>query len=290
MRQPVRSVALLGKARNAVAAELASDAQAWFAARGVSCVSFIYQAEDKEFLTRLGDADLVVVLGGDGTLVSVTRQLAAQPRPVMGVNLGRVGFLTEISPDAWESAFERIIRDGVMVEKGLALHYALVRKGKPLSEGLAVNDIVISRGGPARLVSLELVVEGARLATLRADGLILSTPTGSTGYMGSARGPLLYPGIDAYGVTALCPFLSNFLPMVLPAKTCFTVTVVEAGPEIYMTVDGQEALRLEAGDRLEAYGEPDRVRFARLDGEGYFAKLRSAGFVRDFTGPGMEQA
>ncbi len=289
-RHPVRSVALLGKAGNAAAAELSAAARRWFGEGGVSCAAFAYTADDKNFVARLGDADLVIVLGGDGTLVSVARHLAASPRPIIGVNLGRVGFLAEISPDAWESACARIMRDGVMLETGLALRYSLTRDGEGLCGGLAVNDIVISRGGPARLVSLELAVEGARLAVMRADGLIVSTPTGSTGYTGSARGPLLYPGIDAYVVTALCPFLGNFLPMVLPSGTGFSVTVDEAGPESYLTVDGQEALRLTRGDRLEARGEPDCVCFARLDGEGYFAKLRSAGFVRDFGGQGSEQA
>ncbi len=283
-RHPVRSVALLHKEGNAAAAELSRAVSEWFAGRNVPCAAFPYASENPGPFLRLGSADVVIVLGGDGTLVSVARYLAPAPRPLIGVNLGRVGFLAEIAPGDWRDAFTAMLRDGVLLEEGLALRYCLNRRGVFPASGLAVNDIVISRGGPARLVSLELTVGGIRLATLRADGLILSTPTGSTGYTGSARGPLLSPGLAAYAVTPICPFLSNFLPLVLSGDTHLAVTVVEAGPEIYMTVDGQESLRLEEGDCLEACGEPDSIRFARLDGEGYFSKLRSAGFVRDFSG------
>ncbi len=211
VRHPVRSVALLSKDGNVIADDLRAAAASWFARRGVPCQAFAYTAEDQDLASRLQGVDLVVVLGGDGTLVSVTRQLTAAPRPVLGVNLGRVGFLTEICPEAWQDAFEAILREGVLLEKGMALRYNLLRGGTSLVAGIAVNDIVISRGGPARLVSLALTVGGIRLAVLRADGLILSTPTGSTGYTGSARGPLLYPGLEAYAVTPICPFLSNFL-------------------------------------------------------------------------------
>ena len=281
-RRPIRSVALLGKPLKAADA-LRLAAQSWFMKLGIPCVSFLYDHADAFLEERLEGADLVIVFGGDGTLVSVSRRLAEHPRPILGVNLGRVGFLTEVDPETWEEAFTRLLEDGVLLEKSLMLRYHLRRGGETVVQGLAVNDIVLSRGGPARLVSLALTVDDIRLAVLRADGLIVSTPTGSTGYTGSARGPLLHPGLGAYAVTAICPFLSNFLPMVVAGETRFSIAVEESCPEIYLTVDGQESLQIREGDVLETVGEPDRVCFARIDGEGYFAKLRAVGFIQDFS-------
>jgi len=126
-------------------------------------------------------------------------------------------------------------------------------------------------------------VDGIRLARLRADGLIVATPTGSTGYTSSARGPLLHPGINAYAVTAISPFMSYFSPMVVASETEFSITVDATDPGIYLTIDGQESSELQQGDVLKTTGCKDRVCFARIDEESYFAKLRSAGFMRDFT-------
>lgn len=282
-RLPVRSVTLCAKEDSPQAEALRLAACRWFSARGVRCSSFVYSQSDPDFTDKAADADVVIVLGGDGTLVSVARRLADFPRPILGVNLGRVGFLAEVSPDSWEDAFSRMLETGIAVDDGLALAYTLARGGENARAGLAVNDLVLSRGGPARLVSLALDVNALRLAVLRADGLIVSTPTGSTGYTGSARGPLLHPGLNAYAVTAICPFMSNFLPMVVDGRTTFSITLEESGPEAYLTVDGQESCRVREGDVLCVTGRENRIRFARIDDGGYFAKLRFAGFVKDFA-------
>ena len=282
-RQPVQAVALCSKAGSEAAETLRAAICQWFGERRVPCVSFTYDPHAPDFFDSLGNADIVIVLGGDGTLVSVARRLAPFPKAVIGVNLGRVGFLAEVNPENWQDAFTRMLETGVAVESGLVLRYSLSRGGGILREGLAVNDLVVSRGGPARLISLALAVNSRHLAVLRADGLIISTPTGSTGYTGSARGPLLHPGLSAYAVTPICPFMSNFLPMVVSGETCFSVTVEEGGTEVFLTVDGQESCELREGDSLAMTGREDSIRFARIDDEGYFAKLRFAGFVRDFA-------
>ena len=281
VRQPVKSVVLVARDVGEVVASLRDTMTRWFKERGVACSSFVYSREETDFPGKVGAADVVIVLGGDGTLVSVARNLAPHPRPILGVNLGRVGFLAEVSPETWESFFSRMLEHGVRLEHSAALRYSCVRGEKSLREGLAVNDLVVSRGGPARLVSLALTVDGIRLAQLRADGVIAATPTGSTGYTSSARGPLLHPGLDAFSVTPICPFMSNFSPMVVSGRTRVAIAVREAGPGIYLTVDGQESLEVRLGDVLHVTGETDGICFARIDDEGYFAKLRSAGFVRE---------
>ncbi|MCC8194675.1 MAG: NAD(+)/NADH kinase, partial [Deltaproteobacteria bacterium] len=144
----------------------------WLGGRGIPCAVIAYEHTDTAIAARAGETDIIIVLGGDGTFVGVARKLAADPRPILGVNLGRVGFLAEIAPDSWKGAFSRMLDIGVRLENGMALGYTLLRDGSPIWSGLAVNDLVVSRGGPARLVSLALTVDGNRLARLRADGLI----------------------------------------------------------------------------------------------------------------------
>ena len=283
-RYPIRSVALIARDATSRSASLSEEMGRWFAARNIPCVRLLYDQRGCDLPAMLDGAALAIVLGGDGTFVGVARKLAADPKPILGVNLGRVGFLAEVSPDFWESAFSRMLDNGVRLESGMVLSYSLMRGSQCLQAGLAVNDLVVSRGGPARLVSLALMVDDIRLARLRADGLIVATPTGSTGYTSSAGGPLLHPGISAFSITPTCPFMSHFSPMVVAGATHFSVRVDAAGPGTYLTVDGQESVELRAGDVLETTGKQDGIRFARIDDAGYFAKLRSAGFVRDFAG------
>lgn len=262
---------------------LLRDMVLWFGDRGVVCDSFVYDYTASDFSRRVEGADIVIVLGGDGTLVSIARKLATAPSPILGVNLGRVGFLAEVMPDLWRDSFARMLEAGVGLERGAVLRYSLFRNGNVLREGLAVNDLVVSRGGPARLAGLALTVDGIRLALLRADGVIVATPTGSTGYSSSARGSLLHPRLNAFSITPICPFMSNFSPMVVSGGTRLSIAVEETGPGIYLTVDGQESLELGAGDALDITGQTDGICFARIDDESYFAKLRSAGIVRDFA-------
>lgn len=283
-RLPVRSVALVARDAGEAASSLCREMTPWFAARGVPCAAFVYDHTDTAFFDKVVHRDLVIVLGGDGTVVSVARKLASHPRPIVGVNLGRVGFLAEVSPQNWQTSFSHMLERGIGVDNSTALRYALLRGEDTLMEGLAVNDLVVSRGGPARLASLALHMDGIHMALLRADGLVIGTPTGSTGYTSSAGGPLLQPGLHAFSVTPICPFMNNFSPMVIAGGTRLAITVEAPGPGIYLTVDGQESLELRLGDSLHLTGEANRIHFARIDDESYFAKLRSAGFVRDFVG------
>lgn len=282
-RIPVTRVALVARDDSPTVTALLRDMARWFGEREIACDFFVYDYTAAEFSHRVEGADIVIVLGGDGTLVSIARKLATTPSPILGVNLGRVGFLAEVMPDSWRDSFARMLETGVGLERGAVLRYLLLRDGKVFREGLSVNDLVVSRGGPARLVGLALTVDGIRLALLRADGVIVATPTGSTGYSSSARGPLLHPGLNAFSITPICPFMSNFSPMVVSGGTRLSIAVEEVGPGIYLTVDGQESLELGLGDVLDITGQADGICFARIDDESYFAKLRSAGIVRDFA-------
>jgi NAD+ kinase len=150
--------------------------------------------------------------------------------------------------------------------------------------GVAVNDVVISRGGLARLLAMDLAVDNKKLAYLRADGLIISTPTGSTAYSSSAGGPILHPSLKVYSVTAICPFLTHPLPLVLCAEAELTALILETSATTFVTIDGQELLRLSPEDVLKVKGIPDGILFASFGFADYFGKLQETGFITDSPG------
>ena len=273
----VASMALTAKEGNPSAEAACREVEQWLRARGVP----VWNCEDGSRLAGNGrEAGLVLVFGGDGTMVSVGRKLLGTCTPLAGVNFGRVGFLAELSEQNWESKLAEVLKNGLVVEARMSLRYELYRDGSVIHSGEVINDAVVTRGKVARLVNLFLGVNGASFVSLRSDGLIFSTPTGSSGYAGSAGGPLLMPALNAYVVAAICPYLSSFPPLTLSPETVFSVIVGEAAPDLYLTLDGQEAHPLAEGDRLEIRGVPDRFFMADFGLKDYFERLREVGFVQ----------
>ena len=230
-------------------------------------------------LKNMPDLDLLLILGGDGTIISVARQILDASVPITGINFGRVGFLAELTVSTWQGALETAFRLGMPLEKRMTLHYRLERAGAVLQEGEVINDAVITRGTCARLVRLNLLLDNYPMVCLRSDGLIMSTPTGSTGYCCSAGGSVLTPRLNAFAVAAICPFLNAFSPLVLDAASCFEVHLDDPGLDVFLTLDGQETLPLRVGDRLKVTGRPDRLLFATTGSENYVDKLRRSGFI-----------
>lgn len=273
----VASVALTAKEGNPSAEAACREVEQWLRARGVP----VWNCGDGNcFAGNSREAGLVLVFGGDGTMVSVARKLLGSRIPLAGVNFGRVGFLAELSEQNWEPKLSEVLENGLAVEARMSLRYELYRDNSVIHSGEVINDAVVTRGKVARLVNLFLGVNGASFVSLRSDGLILSTPTGSSGYAGSAGGPLLMPALNAYVVAAICPYLSSFPPLTLSPETVFSVVVGEAAPDLYLTLDGQEAHPLAEGDRLEIRGERDRFFMADFGLKDYFERLREVGFVQ----------
>lgn len=272
----VASVALMAKEGNHPAEAACCNVERWLRDRGVSVRSCGRSGEGFA-------ADLILVFGGDGTMVSMARRALGTGIPLAGVNFGRVGFLTELSGRDWEEKLIEALNRGLAVEARMSLRYDLYRDGAVLRTGEVINDVVVTRGKVARLVNLFVAVNDTPFVSLRSDGLIVSTPTGSSGYAGSAGGPLLMPGFNAYVVAAICPFLSSFPPLVFSPDTVFSVTVGEAAPDLYLTLDGQEAHPLAEGDRLEVRGVPERFFMADFGLKNYFERLREVGFVQTAT-------
>jgi len=211
----------------------------------------------REALTQ--EVDLVVSLGGDGTLLSVARAAGTRSVPILGVNLGRLGFLTEVNIDEVRAALEKVLAgDGTVVPR-MRLEVEAFRGGERLGHYHALNDAVLTRQVLSRMIDLEARADGVKVTTYHADGLIVSTPTGSTAYSLSAGGPLLLPGLEAIILTPICPHSLTQRPIVLPQNVELEIVVEAESGDAALTVDGQEGLDLEPGDRVVMHRSPHPV-------------------------------
>jgi NAD+ kinase len=219
--------------------------------------------------------DLVVVLGGDGTLLAVARNYAGGP-PLLGVNLGRLGFLTEVPRDELYPALIEILAGRYEVEPRSLLDIELVRDGDVPRRFRALNDAVIAKSALSRIIDLRLAVDGRFVSRYRSDGLVVSTPTGSTAYNLSAGGPILHPRLPVAVLTPICPHTLTLRPLVVPDSAVIEVTLETQTESVYVTVDGQEGTELAAGDRVRVTRAPDEVRLVRTaEPRSIFEGLRS---------------
>lgn len=193
-------------------------------------------------------ADLLVVLGGDGTLLSMARAAEARAVPILGINLGTLGFLAEVSVDEMEPALARALAGEMRVERRLRLTVEHLREGRVVGRWLALNDAVVA-ASLARLIEIETRADGQLVTTYHADGLIVATPTGSTAYSLSAGGPILLPGLGAFVLTPICAHTLSQRPLVVPDAAVLEIAP-RAGAPARLTVDGQEGVELAPGDRV----------------------------------------
>jgi NAD+ kinase len=195
-----------------------------------------------------GVADLFIVLGGDGTLLSVARLMGSREVPILGVNLGGLGFLTEVTLDELFPTLELVLRDQFNVTRRLSLTARVLREGQVVASFEALNDAVITKTALSRIVDLETHVNGEYVATFRADGLIVSTPTGSTAYCLAAGGPIIYPTLPALVIIPICPHTLTNRPLVVPDTVVVEIIQGSAEEDVHLTVDGQVGVGLRHRD------------------------------------------
>jgi NAD+ kinase len=218
---------------------------------------------------------LVIVLGGDGTLLSVARVFATTGTPILGVNLGFLGFLTEIRLADLYSTLEGWCADCHKLDARAMLHSALLRDGAELTSFEALNEVVVSKKDIARMGQFAVELDGRPVAKFRADGVIVSTPTGSTAYTLAANGPILTPSVDALVVTPICPHLLTLRPIVVPGEAIVTVRVEGVPSHCLLTVDGQQAVEMRLGDEVRCQRSENTVNLVRIRESGFFDALRS---------------
>ncbi len=220
-------------------------------------------------------ADLVIVLGGDGTLLSVARHSGARRVPVLGVNLGGLGFLTDVRPEEIFPALERVFGGQYQLEQRSMLEAAAMRNGKVVQRFQALNDVVINKGALARILDLETSVDGTPICTYKADGLIVATPTGSTAYSLSAGGAIVEPSVGVVLVSPICPHTLTQRPIVLPGRSHLRIAVRSPDEDVVLTVDGQEGMKLANNDVVEVRASKNRVLLVRSPTHSFFELLRT---------------
>ena len=226
---------------------------------------------------RLADEnpDLVIVLGGDGTLLSAARAFAHTRTPILSVNLGSLGFLTEIPLSDLYTTLDLWCQGIADIDCRPLMHTSLVRNGLPIRQFDALNDVVVAKGTIARMGDYTVEIDRELVATFRADGVIVSTPTGSTAYNLAANGPIVMPSVSCMLVTPICPHLLTIRPIVMPGESEVTIRIEGVPNQIILTIDGQEAVDLQLGDEVHCRRSESSVRLLRLHRNGLFNVLRS---------------
>jgi len=275
-------VAIFAKVHDPRCQGVASELVTWLTARG--CVPLVdthlarhvgYQDGLSEEQIR-DQAELVVVLGGDGTLISVARLFSGREVPIVGVNLGSLGFLTEITVEQMYPVLEQCLADSHRITERMMLDVTVTRGDQEISRCQVLNDAVINKGALARIIELEARVNGDFLTNFKADGLIISTPTGSTGYSLSAGGPIVQPLMKCVLITPICPHTLTNRPIVLSYQSVIRITVKSSFDEmVYLTLDGQVGVELQEGDCIEISRAETTTALVTSPEKDYFAILRA---------------
>ncbi|MBF0477481.1 MAG: NAD(+)/NADH kinase [Deltaproteobacteria bacterium] len=278
----INHVAILPKINHRSAWETARSLQAWFRDHNVS--THIIKSYPTHPCRQEGQpeeakldwqADLIVVLGGDGTLLGAARGVGAAGTPILGVNLGGLGFLTEIGLEELNQTLPRIISGDFSIESRMTLDAEVVRGDEVQCLNTVLNDVVINKAAIARIMELGASIDDEFVTTFRADGLIISTPTGSTAYNLAAGGPILYPTLESIILTPICPFTLSNRPLIIPDKSVVRIEIDRAAEHVYITYDGQVGLSLKPGDHVVVRQGQSRINLVKSPSSGYFKILRT---------------
>ena len=284
MQAKIKTVLVIYKVEHDQARGMAWSVADWLVARGLTVLVRENSPEALPVAVPAGTVvsappELALILGGDGTMLSAARQRVAEGVPLFGINLGRVGFMTSAGVEDWQEALAEILDTGFTVARRILVDVTVIRGAATVFSTTAVNDAVISRGAMARLAAFEVTLGERDVCTLRADGVVVSTPTGSTAYCVSAGGPLIHPDLDVLCVVPICPFLSDFKPVVVPASDPVRLSLSAPETNMYLTCDGQELFPLDDNDTVVVAKANRTLMLAKRAGDSYFARLRLKGFI-----------
>ncbi|QWV99168.1 NAD(+)/NADH kinase [Geomonas nitrogeniifigens] len=281
----MKKIAIFAKVHDPRCLGVAEDLIGWLAGRGVTAhvekhlslrLRRTTLAESAESSEIARDADLVVVLGGDGTLIAAARLIGERDVPILAVNLGSLGFLTEITLDELYPSMERCLAGDFEVTERMMLLACVERAGEVVELHRVLNDAVINKGALARIIDMETSVNGRYLTTFKADGLIISTPTGSTGYSLSANGPIIHPELECISITPICPHTLTNRPLVVDAGAQIAIKLNYAPDEsVFLTLDGQVGMKLLSGDVVQIRKAPHVTRLIQSRSKDYFEVLRT---------------
>jgi NAD+ kinase len=259
---------------NASAIQAGEGLQSWLRARNIQANLLINEPEPN-FPPLPDEAEVIIVFGGDGTLLSAARHYGQQGTPILGVNVGGLGFITAIGLQKLYPILEKVLNHDFQVEERMQLTGTVIRQGEIFCQQSVLNDVVINKGALARIVELKTYIDNEYLTTYRADGLIVSTPTGSTAYTLGAGGPIVFPTLQAITLIPICPFTLTNRPLILPDTVTISVTLDERSRDVYVTFDGQVGFALQPQDIVEIKKGPGVIRLIKSPYKNYFEILRT---------------
>ena len=277
----MKSIGIISKPHHAEAKRVLEELVPWLAERGkavvmdVDTAALVGEATGVEKNRLPDEVAMIIVLGGDGTFLSVARLTEGRDVPLLGVNLGGLGFLTEVTQEQVFETLEEIFEGNYGVGERLLLQAHVHRDDERIAEYRALNDVVINKGALARIISLETYVNGAYVNTFAADGIIISTPTGSTAYNLAAGGPILSPELGAIIINPICPHTLTNRPLVLPEDVTVKVILKAEGEDVLLTLDGQVGFALRYDDVVEVRKAPQTVKLIEPPRRNYFQVLRT---------------
>jgi len=279
---PIRIVGIISKPRKEEVCAVVPTLTDWLKQRQIEvlydeetakCVDAPAQAVTRAELGRR--ADLAVVLGGDGTLLAAARALGDHDIPVLSINLGGLGFLTSFPREELYKALSLVFAGNYRVSERVLLDATLERGGATIARHRALNDVVVNKAAMARILSLDLYFDGSYACSYRADGIIFSTPTGSTAYSLSAGGPIVHSQVGAFVVTPICPHVLSNRPLVVPDQTKIELVVASGHEDAFLTIDGQVGVELRDADRITVTKSRNKLKLIRPPEKIYFEILRA---------------
>jgi NAD+ kinase len=278
----IRTTGIICKPIKEMVSTAVPPLMAWLAARGVS--SYLDQqtattvgAHDRGLRRDEmgGKIDWLIVLGGDGTLLSAARAMGADQVPILAVNLGGLGFLTSVTLEELYSVLEKVLDGKANLSERMMLQAEILHEGKTTDKQIALNDAVANKAALARMLDFDVHVDGHHVGRYRADGLIVATPTGSTAYSLAAGGPIIHPDLDAFVITPICPHMLTNRPLVVPDTARVELDFAVSHEPVYLTMDGQIGFQLDAKDRVVITKSSNKVQVVKPTTMTYYEILRS---------------
>jgi NAD+ kinase len=278
----LKRIGIISRPRRVDVSTIVPPLVKWLGARGLSAqydqetaTSLGDEALGKTRTELAGDSDLLLVLGGDGTLLAAAREAAPHGVAILPINLGSLGFLTSFTLEEMYPALEETLAGRLTATERAMLNAALIRDGKTLEDQRVLNEVVINKGALARMIEVKLSIDQDFVCRYRADGLIVATPTGSTAYSLSAGGPIVHPNVESIIVTPICPHTLSDRPLVVGDKCCVEMNLVGPAESVYLTLDGQKGVQMQSGDRVRIFRAQERLKLIQPKRKSYYEILRS---------------
>jgi NAD+ kinase len=279
---PFKTIGIISRPRRSNLAEVIPGLLRWLEERGVTP---IYDPETARCLKNgaLGttrhkiaeESDLLLVLGGDGTLLAAAREAAERAVPVLPINMGSLGFLTSFTVEELYPALENVLAGRATINERVLLLVERVNAGQIVTQQRVLNDAVLHKGTLAHMIELELFIDGGFVCRYRADGLIVATPTGSTAYSMSAGGPIVHPAVESILITPICPHTLSDRPVIVPDTSIVELRLSESADAVFLTLDGQTGVPMQRGDRVRITRAAERLKLIQPPNKTYFEILRS---------------